>query len=76
MGLEHTRHRFPIHALVHALSCLTASTLAQPKVNIGNIGIPKPMPSIPSASWPYPELGWRRLPMGRRPNPVLRRGDL
>jgi len=30
MGLEHTRHRSPIHALVHILSCLAAITLAQP----------------------------------------------
>ena len=35
MGLEHTRHRWPVNALV------------QPKVNIGNFAIPNPMPAIP-----------------------------
>ena len=50
MGLEHTRHRSPINALVHILSCLAAYTLAQPKVKIGNIGIPNTMPSITSSS--------------------------
>ncbi|SAY40014.1 transposase [Candidatus Synechococcus spongiarum] len=29
MGLEHTRHRSPINALVHIISCLAAYTLAQ-----------------------------------------------
>ena len=47
MGLEHTRHRWPVNALVHILSCLAATTLAQPKVNIGNFAIPNPMPTIP-----------------------------
>ena len=42
MGLEHTRHRSPATALVHILSCLAAYTLAQPKVNIGNVAIPRP----------------------------------
>ena len=46
MGLEHTRHRSPVNTLVHILSCLAAYTLAQPKVNIGTIGIPNTMPSI------------------------------
>ena len=46
MGLEHTRHRFPVNTLVHILSCLAADTMAQPKVNIGAIGIPNTMPSI------------------------------
>lgn len=50
MGLEHTRHRSPINALVHILSCLAAYTLAQPKVKIRNIGIPNTMPSITSSS--------------------------
>ncbi|MYJ09752.1 MAG: transposase [Gemmatimonadetes bacterium] len=40
MGLEHTRHRWPVNALVHILSCLAAYTRAQPKVNIGSIPIP------------------------------------
>ena len=46
MGLEHSRHRWPINALVHILSCLAAYALAQPKVNIGNI--PNPMPTSPT----------------------------
>ena len=50
MGLEHSRHRSPIHALVHMVSCLAASALSQPKFNMGNILIPDPMPSIPSSS--------------------------
>ena len=57
MGLEHTRHRSPINALLHILSCLAAYTLAQPKVKIGNIGIPNTMPSITSSSSSYPKLG-------------------
>ena len=36
MGLEHTRHRSPMNALVHILSCLAAYTLAQPKLGIAN----------------------------------------
>ena len=55
MGLEHTRHRSSINALVHILSCLAAYTLAQPKVKIA---IPKTMPTTPKHSWPYPELGY------------------
>ena len=39
MGSQHSRHRSPIHALVHMVSCLAASTLAQPKLNMGNIPI-------------------------------------
>ncbi len=58
MGLEHTRHRSPINALVHILSCLAAYTLAQPKIKIGNIGIPNTMPSITSSSSSYPKLGF------------------
>ena len=43
MGLEFTRHRSPINALVHICSCLAAYTLAQPKVGIANSGhIPIP----------------------------------
>ena len=57
MGLEHTRHRSPINALLHILSCLAAYTLAQPKVKIGNIGIPNTMPSITSSFSSYPKLG-------------------
>ena len=50
MGLEHSRHRSPINALVHILSCLAASTLAQPKVKMGKVDIPDPLPSIPRSS--------------------------
>ena len=50
MGLEHTRHRSPSNALLHILSCLAAYTLAQPKVKIGNIGIPNTMPTITTSS--------------------------
>ena len=46
MGLEHTRYRSPVNALVYVLSCLAAYTLAQPKVRIGAIGIPNTMASI------------------------------
>jgi len=49
-GLVDPPHRSPIHALVHVLSCLAAYTLAQPEVNIGNIGTPDPVPSIPRPS--------------------------
>ena len=43
MGLDHTRHRSPINALVHIVSCLMAYTLAQPKGTIANSGhIPIP----------------------------------
>ena len=45
MGLEHSRHRSPVNALVHIVSCLAATTLAQPKVNIANSG---PIPNISS----------------------------
>ena len=48
ISLEHTRHCSPVNALVHILSCLAATTLAQPKVNIGNIAILNPMPTIPT----------------------------
>ena len=47
MGLQHTRHRSPINALVHILSCLTPYNLAQPKVKIA---IPKTMPTTPRHS--------------------------
>ena len=43
MGLQHTRHRSPINALVHIVSCLAAYTLAQPEGTIANSGhIPIP----------------------------------
>ena len=50
MGLEHTRRRSPMNALVHIISCLAATTLAQPKVNMGNIGTPDSMETIPCSS--------------------------
>ena len=50
MSLEHTRHRSPINALVHILSCLAAYTLAQPKLNIGRIVTPGSMETNPSHS--------------------------
>ncbi|MYG63943.1 MAG: hypothetical protein F4158_05135 [Synechococcus sp. SB0675_bin_7] len=43
MGLEHTRHRSPVNALVHILSCLAATTLAQPKIKMGKVHIPTPI---------------------------------
>ena len=43
MGLEHTRHRSLIDALVHTVSCLAVYTLDQPKGTIANSGhIPIP----------------------------------
>ena len=50
MGLAHTRHRSPSNPLLHILSSLAAYTLAQPKGNIGNIGIPNTMPTITTSS--------------------------
>ena len=50
MGLAHTRHRSPSNPLLHILSSLAAYTLAQPKVNIGNIGIHNTMPTITTSS--------------------------
>ena len=50
MGVENSRHRSPVNALVHIVSCLAAYTLAQRKVKIGNIPIPNPMPTIPTPS--------------------------
>ena len=48
MGLEHTRHRSPINALVHILSCLAVYTLAQPKGKIGNVPIPELRLTLPA----------------------------
>ena len=62
MGLEHTRHRSPINALVHIISCLAVYTLAQPKVNMGKIVTPDSVATIPCPSWPYPELGLHKSP--------------
>ena len=50
MGLEHTRHRSPINALVHILSYLAATILAQPKVDMGEILTPDSMETIPCSS--------------------------
>ena len=59
MGVEHSRQRSPInalvHALVHILSSLAAYTLAQPKVKIGKVPIAGPVPNLPSLSSPYPQ---------------------
>ena len=48
MGLEHNRHRSPINALVHILSCLAAYTLAQPKVKMGKVRFPSTLPNLPT----------------------------
>ncbi len=40
MGLEHSRHRSPRHALVHLPSCLAAYSLAPTKGNISTVHIP------------------------------------
>ncbi|KKZ12202.1 MAG: hypothetical protein TE42_05430 [Candidatus Synechococcus spongiarum SP3] len=45
MGLEHSRRRSPVNALVPMLSCLAADTLAEAKVNIASSG-PVPIPNI------------------------------
>ena len=37
MGLEHTRHRSPINAFVHILSCLAAYMLGKTKVRMRGI---------------------------------------
>ena len=69
MGVEHSRQRSPInalvHALVHILSSLAAYTLAQPKVKIGKVPIPGPVPNLPSLSSPYPQLGLFMIPVAR-----------
>ena len=50
MKLERSRHRSLRNVFIQILSCRTAYSLGQPKVNIGNIGIPNTMPSITSSS--------------------------
>lgn len=40
MGLEHTRHRSPINAFVHILSCLAAYSLSENKVRMTDIDYP------------------------------------
>ena len=68
MGVEHSRQRSPInalvHALVHILSSMAAYTLAQPKVKMGKVSIPGPVPNLPSLSSPYPELVFYLAPVG------------
>ena len=49
MGLEHSRHRSPRHALIHLLSCLAAYSLASTKGNISTV-------HIPGLTSPYPQL--------------------
>ena len=50
MGLEHTRHRSPINAFVHILSCLAAYTLAQHKIKMGKVHIHRTVPNLPTLS--------------------------
>ncbi len=50
MGLEHTRHRSPINAFVHILSCVAAYVLAQPKVKMGKVVVPDVIRSIASVT--------------------------
>ncbi len=50
MGLEHTRHRSPINAFVHILSCIAACVLAQPKIKMGDVVIPDAIRSITNAT--------------------------
>ena len=50
MGLEHTRHRSPINAFVHILSCIAACVLAQPKIKMGDVVIPDVIRSIANAT--------------------------
>ena len=40
MGLEHTRHRSPVNAFVHILSCLVACTLGKAKVKMKDVAYP------------------------------------
>ena len=40
MGLEHTRHRSPVNAFVHILSCLVAYTLGKAKVKMKDVAYP------------------------------------
>ena len=40
MGLEHTRHRSPVNAFVHILSCLVAYTLGKAKVKMNDVAYP------------------------------------
>ncbi|MXW11532.1 MAG: hypothetical protein F4Z73_01360 [Synechococcus sp. SB0668_bin_13] len=54
MGLEHTRRRSPINALVHVLSCLAATTLAQTKIKIGTLIITDPIPGNHTATLATP----------------------
>ena len=40
MGLEHTRHRSPVNAFVHILSCLVAYALGKAKVKMKDVAYP------------------------------------
>ena len=40
MGLEHTRHRSPVNAFVHILSCIVACTLGKAKVKMKDVAYP------------------------------------
>ena len=40
MGLEHSRHRSPVNAFVHILSCLSAYILGKTKIKMSNVSYP------------------------------------
>jgi len=40
MGLEHSRHRSPVNAFVHILSCLSAYILGKTKIRMPNVSYP------------------------------------
>lgn len=40
MGLEHTRHRSPINALVHIISCLAAYSISDKRVRMADVAYP------------------------------------
>ena len=49
-GLEQLLIQRFLNALVHIISCLAATTLAQPKVNMGKIVTPDSVETIPCSS--------------------------
>ena len=68
MGLEHTRHRSPVNALLYVLSCLAATTLAQSKVNRSTSAtVPLPNPCPPSQTHPHLSRNWGSLTKNCRP---------
>ena len=40
MALEHTRHRSPVNAIVHILSCLVACKLGKTRIKMSNLACP------------------------------------